>query len=76
MIKKSAQKLIIYELNEVPVKVLKKYINNFPHSNLSYIYKNGIFHKTNTTDDGELHPWSTWPTVHRGVNNKIHQTVS
>ena len=73
MIKKSTQKLIIYELNEVPVKVLKKYINNFPNSNLSYIYKNGIFHKTYTTDDGELHPWSTWPTVHRGVNNKIHQ---
>ena len=25
-----------------------------------------------TEDDGELHPWSTWPTVLRGVNNNIH----
>ena len=29
--------------------------------------------KTITTDEGELHPWSTWPTVHRGVDNTIHQ---
>ena len=71
--KTNLQKLICYELNEVPLKVLKKYIENFPNSNLSYICKNGIFKKTFTTDDGELHPWSTWPTVHRGVNNKVHQ---
>ena len=24
-------------------------------------------------DEGELHPWSTWPTVHRGVNNNLHK---
>ncbi|ABB50377.1 hypothetical protein PMT9312_1318 [Prochlorococcus marinus str. MIT 9312] len=66
------QKLIIYELNEVPIKVLKKYIKIFPHSNFAYICKKGVLKNTYTTDDGELHPWSTWPTVHRGVNNKIH----
>ena len=22
---------------------------------------------------GELHPWSTWPTVHRGVTNETHR---
>ena len=66
MMNKNFKKLIIYELNEVPLKVLNKYIKNFPDSNFSYICKKGILKKTYTTDDGELHPWSTWPTVHRG----------
>ena len=70
---KELKKLIIYELNEVPIRVLEKYLLTNPKSNLSYICKSGVLKKTVTFDDGELHPWSTWPTVHRGVNNKIHQ---
>ena len=70
---KELKKLIIYELNEVPIRVLEKYILTNPKSNLSYICKVGVLKKTITTDEGELHPWSTWPTVHRGVNNKTHQ---
>ena len=64
--------LIIYELNEVPSKVLKKYIFDNPNSNFSKIYHEGIFKITITKDSGELHPWSTWPTLHRGVPNYEH----
>ena len=64
--------LIIYELNEVPEKLLKKYINDRPHSNFAKLYKSGIFKITTTNDDGELHPWSTWPSLHRGVPNFVH----
>ena len=71
--KKELKKLIFYELNEVPLRVLKKYKLTNPKSNLSYICKIGVLKNTITFDEGELHPWSTWPTVHRGVNNKIHQ---
>ena len=67
------KKLIVYELNEVPLRVLKKFVLNYPKSSFAYLLKKGILKKTFTMDEGELHPWSTWPTIHRGVNNKIHQ---
>ncbi len=66
------RKLILYELNEVPLRLLKEYIRIKPFSSLAKIYYDGQFFKTITKDDGELHPWSTWPTVHRGVPNTIH----
>ena len=71
--KAGKKKLIIYELNEVPLRVLKKFVLSNPKSRFSYLLKKGILKKTFTLDGGELHPWSTWPTVHRGVNNNIHQ---
>ena len=64
--------LIIYELNEVPSRLLKKYVFDNPRSNFARVFKKGIFKITTTKDNGELHPWSTWPTVHRGVPNYEH----
>ena len=66
------KKLIIYELNEVPKKVLFDFIKKYPNSTLKLIIDNGIYLNTKTFDKGELHPWSTWPTVYRGINNNIH----
>ena len=65
-------KILLYELNEVPRRLLDLYVDRKPNSALSEIVKNGIIFNTNTKDQGELHPWSTWPTVHRGVNNQTH----
>ena len=39
---------------------------------MAKIIKEGSFLETYTSDQEELHPWSTWPTVYRGVNNKLH----
>ena len=72
-IKTKIPKLIIYELNEVPRKLLDFYIQSKPSSAFAEIVSNGFISDTYTNDTGELHPWSTWPTVHRGVNNKIHK---
>ena len=66
------RKLIIYELNEVPKKVLFDFIERYPNSTLKEIINKGIYLDTKTFDKGELHPWSTWPTVYRGVSNDIH----
>ncbi len=66
------KKLIIYELNELPYKLFKNFITNYPNSNLAKIYNEGSLTITDTDDGGELHPWSTWPTFHMGVNNKLH----
>ena len=67
------KKLILYELNEVPLKLLKLYSEIRPYSNISYLINQGNILKTKTNDKGELHPWSTWPTVHRGVTNETHK---
>tara|TARA_Y100000589_G_scaffold271491_1_gene264179 strand:- start:4761 stop:6149 length:1389 start_codon:yes stop_codon:yes gene_type:complete len=66
------KKLIIYELNELPQKLLEDYILLRPNSSLSFIYRKGVFKKTLSSDIGELHPWSTWPTFYRGVDNTKH----
>lgn len=66
-------KLIIYELNELPRKLLNYYVKEKPYSNLSKLKNIGCDLNTYTTDKGELHPWSTWPTFYRGVDNSVHK---
>ena len=63
---------MIYELNEVPRRLIDTYIKKYPLSAIAEIVKNGVLLNTFTKDEGGLHPWSTWPTVHRGVDNSIH----
>ena len=58
--------LIIYELNEIPKKVIENFVNKYPTSNLAKLCNNQGFSETFTNDSGELHPWSSWPTFHRG----------
>tara|TARA_A100001388_G_scaffold182021_1_gene136356 strand:- start:26383 stop:27789 length:1407 start_codon:yes stop_codon:yes gene_type:complete len=70
--KTNNKKLIIYELNEVPRKLIEYYLKYKPNCNIKKIINQGFFIDTFTLDEGELHPWSTWPTVHRGVPNKFH----
>ena len=68
--------LILYELNEVPFKLIKKYVELKPKSAFARILKKGKLIDTITYDTGELHPWTTWPTLHRGVNNNKHNIQS
>ena len=65
------KRLLIYELNEVPKKIVIDFIKKRPSSTLQN-NKRRKFLETYTSDQEELHPWSTWPTVYRGVNNKLH----
>ncbi len=68
----SQRKIILFELNEVPWKVMNDFCEKFPDSflakNISKCYK----YETVTPDSGELSPWITWPTFHRGVDNNSH----
>jgi len=43
-----------------------------PGSHLASLLGASACFTTRTMDDGELHPWSTWPTLHRGVYNWQH----
>ena len=64
--------IILYELNEVPRALIEKYIQLRPQSTIAEILNHSNLFDTFTNDVGELHPWTTWPTIHRGVNNNLH----
>ena len=66
------RKIVFYELNEVSPNILKRYIEKFPNSSLAKIYNKSNYYLTVNTDIGQLSPWITWPTLHRGVNNRAH----
>lgn len=70
---KFGEPLIIYELNEVPWRVIDWYVRLKPSSALARLLGRAKTFTTVTRDEGELHPWTTWPTFHRGVNNTQHQ---
>ena len=57
----------------MPLKLLKLYSEIRPIQIFVNLVNQGNILKTTTNDKGELHPWSTWPTVHRGVNNEKHK---
>lgn len=68
----STRSVIMYELNEVPWTIIDWYVSNNPSSNIARIVAESRNYTTVTTDRGELHPWVTWPTLHRGVDNTVH----
>lgn len=63
---------LVYELNEVPWRVVDWYVARNPHSHLAQLLQRSSKFTTVTPDDGELHPWTTWPTLHQGVTNAVH----
>lgn len=64
--------VLFYELNEVPWKVIDSYVKKYPKSHLAHLLKKSQQLTTHTQDTGDLHPWTTWPTLHRGVYNTTH----
>lgn len=66
------KRIIAYELNEVPARVLEFYTALRPQSAIASIINRSAYFDTYTPDTGHLSPWSTWPTQHRGVNNEHH----
>ena len=72
----SASSLVVYELNEVPPRVIYDYCNLKPNSTIAKLLKINNLIATESPDKGELHPWTTWPTLHRGVPSSIHNIRS
>jgi len=68
----SGQQLVVYELNEVPWRVIDWYVQRAPGSAIALLLAGARSFTTVTQDEGELHPWTTWPTLHRGVTNARH----
>jgi len=67
-------KIILFELNEVPWRILNDYIEKHPDSALATVNASAKRFET-ISEDKELSPWVTWPSVHRGVPDRDH-TIS
>ena len=65
-------KIIFYELNEVPFKIIEYFTKIYPDSTLAKIFPQARKYESYAEDKGHLSPWITWPTLHRGVSNEKH----
>src|SRR5688500_10899078 len=66
------RKLILFELNEVPWRIVQEFCRWRPESCLVRHLRHFSTFETYAEDAGHLSPWVTWPTVHRGVTNERH----
>lgn len=65
-------KTIVYELNEVPSRVVDFFAEMAPTSNFARLRKFGRCFEATAEDVGHLSPWVTWPSLHKGVCNLSH----
>src|SRR5688572_4351311 len=66
------RKVLLFEMNEVPYRVLDDFVRRHPQSSLSAIMARAKQFETVCEDQLELDPWSSWPTLHRGVIDEQH----
>ncbi|MFT5913531.1 MAG: hypothetical protein ACJAWV_000019 [Flammeovirgaceae bacterium] len=65
-------KIIFFELNEVPLRIFDYYIKHRPNSWLAKNFSKLKKYETYSENEGHLSPWNTWPTLHRGVPSSKH----
>lgn len=65
-------KIILFELNEVPIKIIDYYRKLRPQSWLAKNMGQMKKFETYCENGGHISPWNTWPTLHRGVTNQEH----
>jgi hypothetical protein len=66
------RRFILFELNEVPLRVVRHFAEGKPGSAFGKVLEKGRHWTTVTPDQGHLSPWITWPTLHRGVSSADH----
>ena len=65
------RKIIFFELNEVPLRIIDYYIQKYPNSALAQKLPQCYQYETHAIDS-VLSPWITWATLHRGVAATHH----
>jgi hypothetical protein len=65
-------KIILYELNEVPFRVLDCFCEQHPESAFAKKLNRCRQYVTISEDRPPLSPWVTWPSMHRGVTAERH----
>lgn len=67
-----SKSIILFELNEVPYPILDHYVRERPNSAFAKLVNQSQQFETQAENFGELSPWKTWPSLHRGVDNRKH----
>jgi hypothetical protein len=65
------KKVIFFEFNEVPLRIIEYYCQKYPNSCLAQKLPQCQQYKTYSPDT-ILSPWITWATLHRGVPATQH----
>ena len=65
-------KIILFELNEVPPRILDAFCQTYPDSTFARMLPLSVRADTVNEDNVPLSPWITWPTLHRGVTHERH----
>jgi hypothetical protein len=70
-----SQKLIVLELNEVPLKLLRYYSTLKPSSSITHLLGNSLVLKTlaNDVDVADLYPSQTWASFNTGSAYRDHE---
>jgi hypothetical protein len=68
--------VVVLELNEVPWEILDDFVTARPTSSLARLLARSHCYTSMAADRGHLSPWTTWPTLHRGVNDEQHMIAS
>jgi hypothetical protein len=70
----STSPILQLEINEIPWRILNHYRDRYPH--IREFFASAKELTTATVDEGELSPWVTWPTIHRGLPNTQHRSLN
>ena len=71
-----SRRIVLFELNEVPWRIVDEFVVAEPRSALARILSTSSCFTSLTADRGHLSPWTTWPTLHRGVNDERHMIAN
>ena len=64
--------ILLLEINEIPWRLIDRYVERPELGNIRRFLEQAHQFTTIAVDTGELSPWVTWPTLHRGMNNERH----
>ncbi len=67
-------KVLLYELNEVPWKIIDLYVKRRPRSTLAQALPLALSLTTRNDDVAALEPWRTWPTLHNSMYVAEHNS--
>jgi hypothetical protein len=70
------QKVILYELNEVPWVIIDRYLSAHPRSSFARMLRVGQSYTTMNADPKPLAPWNTWPTLHTSTYTAEHNSYN
>lgn len=65
-------RVVLFELNEVPLRVIDDFVRARPASALARALPLMRQYETLAEEPRTLSPWITWPSVHRGVSSAVH----